>query len=760
MKTKTFALALLTSVLAVPSLAGAQVVIGPGVPVPPTNTIKPRFVGVAISGASGKVYAFKPDNVASAGHNYHLADVLPPYRYASPYGWSQTKGIAADSGGYLKTYFVDNNGYVRVGTGSNTDLTRYSSYLPYVTLPPGRHASQLLDVAIRKSDNRVFAFWKDGKYSYGTVTNLGSNLYNFYPDKPASQIVGLDFDRNGVLVTWYRDGTYGRGPYPQPGLWLSDEFYVDQDILKGLYDPNPNDTLTTPPMPPVVQQTTVPDTNDASVAAGHRYIGVALNAGVRFYDRDGSPLSGGSIDPGGVLDIKEMFDPFVRNNASTPRSWLDVNNYLGMRNGLNDDCEWTPTSTDPNFVPNGFGICVGNQTYGRGMGGPYDTRVLYDRVGRRHVIVAQLRNQLWTRHFSKYPDQKYSPETPDAIPPWTSYYRGTPSILLRNNIGKETRRVLAFAISRTEDPREGWDTYVYAHNIVKDWPHAAINGDWLVLSHRDPSTQGHEKGTIATLVSLADLRAGRAQPAYVRYDQKDLPVYTNGQKPRYVEPAQHLDTTWDRTVLVSGDIDRYAIYTIPHPTQPYGRRPAVLQEFPSMLRPIALGAHPNHDHFEPERSVLRNGVLVTVQHFYEINSGTWGLRHYKTNLIPLSNGGVYAYGQSTGNSHALGQFEVEPMPMINVDGVVSVVFGKKFGDYNMPWIVRRDYANTSMTTYNDTALHVGASFWDVPETRIDAVDALITSVDPNDERRFFYIHRNAMSGTDYQTIMGSYLASP
>ncbi len=753
MKTKTFALALLTSVLAVPSLAGAQVVIGPGVPVPPPTSILPRFVGVGISGATGKVYAFKPFNVASAGHNYHLADILPPYRYTSPYGWIQTAGLAADRWGYVRTFFIDSNGNVRLGTGSNTSLAHYSPpSLPYVTLPSGRQPSDIIDIAIRKSDNRVFVIWKDGKYTFGTNTNVASYAYNFNADKPISQIAGLDFDRDGLLVIWYKDGTYSRGRFGLPGSSLANEYYVDQDLLHSTYDPNPNDTLVTPPTPPVVQQAIVPNGLDASIAPGHRYIGVALDSSVYFYDRDGSPLSGGAIESGGKLDVKAMFDPFVRNNASTPSNALDVNNYLGMRDGTNDACEWTPTSTDPTFIPNGFGICVCNDVNGRGMGAPYDTRVLYDRDGQRFIVVAQLRNQLWTRYFSKYPNQKYSPETPDATPTWTSYYRGTPSILLTNEVGKEARRVLAFAISKTSDPREGWDTYVYAHNIVKDWPFAAVDGDWLVLSHRDPSTLGHEKGTIATLVSLVDLRFGRAQPRYVRYDQKDLPAYSDGTKPRYVEPAQHLEG-WDRTILVSGDLDDYAIYTLPHPTQHYGRRPAVLREFPSLTRAPT-------ERNEPERSFFRNGILVTASHLS--NGATYGLRIYKLRLQPRSDGGVIVWDQSMTDVFEEDRFKVEPMPMINDYGDVSVVFGQRLEPFGLPTI--RAHNSTTLSTANgvETTLHIGTGFYDTAVTRVASTNALVTNVDPVDDRRFFYIHHNG-NGEDangaprYQTVIGSYL---
>ena len=58
------------------------------------------------------------------------------------------------------------------------------------------------------------------------------------------------------------------------------------------------------------------------------------------------------------------------------------------------------------------------------------------------------------------------------------------------NSGPEARRYIAIAVSRSEDPRDGFNEYITTTSNYADWPLAAVGENGIVAGHRSPPGSG------------------------------------------------------------------------------------------------------------------------------------------------------------------------------------------------------------------------------------------------------------------------------
>ncbi len=121
----------------------------------------------------------------------------------------------------------------------------------------------------------------------------------------------------------------------------------------------------------------------------------------------------------------------------------------------------------------------------------YDLRVIYDDNSRRFLIIAAARNQLWFN----------DPNTPDNMEPFA-------------------RRLVAFAVSKTEDPRDGFYQYMTTENNYRDWPRISINGNHLMIANN--AADGMGSGPVAYIISMNDVKTGKNAPAAVKLNTADF----------------------------------------------------------------------------------------------------------------------------------------------------------------------------------------------------------------------------------------------
>jgi hypothetical protein len=155
----------------------------------------------------------------------------------------------------------------------------------------------------------------------------------------------------------------------------------------------------------------------------------------------------------------------------------------------------------------------------------YDTRVAYDPTIHRFIILSAVRH----------------PVSQDGI----------------NDL--IVRRFFAFAISRSEDPRDGFDTYISTENNYSDWPRIATAPGQLVVAHwacknpdnNDPCGSGDHRTTPldaialrpeAYILNLSDL----VKKTAVIRNWKLYPYQTDGSS---ILPVAHRGTTSGYTIL-------------------------------------------------------------------------------------------------------------------------------------------------------------------------------------------------------------------
>ena len=98
--------------------------------------------------------------------------------------------------------------------GASWDLDKYKT--PYTTkFPPGKSFSDVVGVAIAKSNSHVYVWYKDRTASSGTSRDLDRYRklypYSLPPGRTPTDIRGMGIQSNDVVVAWYRDGTVSKG---------------------------------------------------------------------------------------------------------------------------------------------------------------------------------------------------------------------------------------------------------------------------------------------------------------------------------------------------------------------------------------------------------------------------------------------------------------------------------------------------------------------------------------------------------------------
>ena len=102
----------------------------------------------------------------------------------------------------------------------------------------------------------------------------------------------------------------------------------------------------------------------------------------------------------------------------------------------------------------------------------YDTRCAYDPIGRRFVILSAARHN-WT--------------------PLTRYF--------------------AYAVSMTEDPRDGFNQYMTTESNTRDWPRMTVHGGRVLVAHNSASPPAEGDTPVLYGFDLSESAAGAAQPA-------------------------------------------------------------------------------------------------------------------------------------------------------------------------------------------------------------------------------------------------------
>ena len=294
-------------------------------------------------------------------------------------------------------------------------------------------------------------------------------------------------------------------------------------------------------------------------------------------------------------------------------------------------------------------------------------------------------------------------------------------------------------MSRTSDPREGFFTYVFLENNYRDWPWMALDGDWLIVSHHgndDPA------GPVSSLISLADMRVGRARPEYIHYFGTDLQGFN-------AEPPRQLGTLPSHSLLVGQDATRMAFFALPHPVQPYGKKAAGWK----FLNGTTYTDYVN------EFLTYRKGMLYLAKQV-EVS----GKKEIRLIRLYLSlNGDEPVYSTAAGDGYKMwnmvgttGQDLEAPITAVNGAGEVFMVWSSH----------GRDPADEIAPSVRHAIWRPAASWFDATRTfrsgdgyasgtSESSIKARAAAVDPVDDRTFWAIHRYGTSAGNWGIVVGS-----
>ena len=201
----------------------------------------------------------------------------------------------------------------------------------------------------------------------------------------------------------------------------------------------------------------------------------------------------------------------------------------------------------------------------------YDTNVHYDPGSKRFFVVSAARNQLWFNNEESNPGGKF-----DAF----------------------VRRYFAVAVSRGEDPRDGFHQYLVVEHNYFDFPWLAVTGNAVLVSHVNVDANDNSLRA-GYVLSVSDVTKGVVDPRRYRLWRTDL-----GGTPGY-RPVTTFGDTGGLAFLFhpSSTTGTYELFGLPSTS--VGRSaPAALQVSFKLSEPLSCG--------KMSDVMYRNGKLYLV----------------------------------------------------------------------------------------------------------------------------------------------------
>lgn len=531
------------------------------------------IVAISIAGSDDHVYAWYDDGTVSSGTSTDLDKYRGLYNYTVPAGKTIASivgiGIAKDNRVYA--WYDD----ITVSIGTTDDLDKHRA-AEYYSLPIGKIAANIVEIDIGKSNDHVYAWYTDGTASSGTSSHLDSRRPSF------------GYVPAHVLYRWWGPEPVSLSPRPRAAALpteLSTQLYETTAAERhpGLIDQHPR-SIDAVGVPAVARPRPKPDEDppdtgmgqspayspplfsrsgsiDPMIAVGNQYLIVSDTGSIAFFDKQRQPLQEKHGMPTS-MPAAEFFAGFIaKTNADGTPNETDINRYLGLPKPC-DSSDYPQTRSSNRF-------CIGVL---------YDTRVLFDSTSKRFFIISQARHQLWDGYYAAVLSDVEDTSKCDQ------------EVLARKNVcnfltsqyDDLVRRYVAFAVSKTEDPRDGFHQYIITESNNRDWPWMAVNGNALVTSHQGE----HAAGPVATVFSVSAVKAGDQHPPYFRYYSKDVKDIL-----AVLPPTHHENATGLIFLLGKNKGKRLDIFAFPQTNDPW-TAPPLLNTFVnfSTEKPTVLGA--------------------------------------------------------------------------------------------------------------------------------------------------------------------------
>jgi hypothetical protein len=555
-------------------------------PVHASGHVSDLIAGIGIA-QNDHVYVWHKDGMVTVGNVHEFEK----YSHARPYTLPQGRHVndiiavsIAGSNDHCYVWYRDGS----ASSGTSTDLGQYRAPYPY-TLPPGKQIENIVGIGIAKND-RVYTWYDDLTFTIGTSSDLdryqAPQAYQLPNGMLPSSVVEFDIAKSIDRVhVWYIDGTGSSGTFQNPGNHDPSYGYVPAQMIYRWWGPVAADVAPGTNLPSLVEDASVsvrlrqfeddadlsisrrpkigfkPGSNDdfgdmgpalspafstpiypsggsidPMLAVGDQYVITSDTGSLAFYDKQGNPLPTKNGIPG-HLSSSTFFNGFTADkNPDGSLNQRSINRYLGYPKPC-DSPDYPQTDSGRRF-------CIVTI---------YDTRVLFDPTSKRFFVIANSRAPLWA-------GEKYKTD-PDYMT--CGVYTNSNGVNVGSNDYCDlARRYVFFAVSRTEDPRDGFYQYALTENNYRDWPWMGVNGDAFVVgSHGAESTVG----PVATVISVKAIKDGKQHPPYFRYYTKDVNGITRVMPPSHYEPNVGVGLTF----LLGNDGDQLKIFGFPPTADPW-----------------------------------------------------------------------------------------------------------------------------------------------------------------------------------------------
>lgn len=747
------------------------------------------IAGIAIA-SNDHVYVWHKDGMVTSGTSGNFERFTHARPYSLPPGKTVNNIVAisiAGSDDHVYAWYDDGT----VSSGTTTDLDKYRTLYKY-TLPPGKTIKSIVGIGMAK-DNRVYAWYDDIKVSIGTTDDLDKHrapeFYSLPIGKIAANIVEIDIAKsNDHVYAWYDDGTASSGSSKHLDSHLPTFGYVPAHVLYRWWGPGPlklrpravtfSDALSPDkdkstfsdryageidlqPVPkpqpktdddptdsgssqsPAYSNRFYADFNDSidpMIAVGNQYLIVSDTGSISFFDKKGIPLLEKNGIPGSIPTNK-FFEGFLaKTNADGSFNESNINLYLGFPKPC-DSSDYPQTTSGNRFCMAEF----------------YDTRVLFDAVSKRFFIIANVRHPLWQGDPYESGGCAYYTVDPSDVSDTSicvqeTLERKNVCTLVTNKYCDLARRYVAFAVSKTEDPRDGFHQYMITENNNRDFPWMAVNGDAFVAAH-----QGDESktGPVATVFSVRALKTGERHPPYFRYYSKDV-----NDVQAVMPPTHHQNAAGLTFLLGKNEGKRLDIFAFPQTNDPW-TAPSLLKTFVnfSKEKPSVVGAV-----YRQNRIYLVDPYMVETKG----KSERWSVRVVRIPIEKTSTTSIKAstsasngffdqfFGRNAGSDSSGDRISYE-RPSIAVNKSGDMLFG--YGRY--PFVSEKTlYPEARYTLWYANEAKQRRSYLlregEAATTRTinDQIDYTTAVVDPADDTSFWVALPYVDSKGKYKTVVG------
>lgn len=733
-----------------------------------------KIVGIGIA-KNDHVYVWFADGKVTSGTTSNFEKYRHAYSYSLPPGKTPNDIVAisiAGSNDHVYAWYKDGN----VSSGTSDDLDKYLAPHKY-TLPVKKTTKNILGIGIAGSDDHVYAWYDDGKWSSGTTDDLdnyvGFSSYNLPSGQTAADVVEIDIAKsNDHVYVWYRNGIVSTGSSNDLSHHRS-YGYVPSQVLYRWWGPaapnlkagpvNFSEMVVSDKGPGILSQgaTAEPhstifnrtdlelknepidspnlsqspnwseprftsDTGgsvDPMIAVGNQYLITSDTGSIAFYDKHGNLLPSENGMPT-KMSADTFFGGFLaKTNLDGSFNESNINNYLGFPKPC-DSPEYPQTISGKRFCIDSF----------------YDTRIFFDATAKRFFVISNSRHPLWAA--AKY-EEEYGT---------CGVYTNSSNV----NVGTDdycdlARRYIAFAVSKTEDPRDGFHQYMITESIYRDFPWMAVNGNAFIVAHKGTEST---VGPVATIFSVNAVKSGDQHPPYFRYYDKDLGGVKAAMPPTHYKNAAGLNF-----LLAGGDTDPHIdIFAFRQATDPW-TAPTLLKTSVNLSEGIDL-----------YNAVYRSGKLYLVGSQFAEEIGA--ARRYRVRLVrvPIEQPSASSIKASTSSSKGFLDVNFgkrhhadptgsrisyeEPALAVNKNGDMLFAYGRypfSPADSLNPqarytyWFGNETKQRPSQLLQEGTAPN--------SESVIDALHYVTAVVDPSNDLTFWMAVPYSV-GTGYKTVIG------